>query len=364
MATFDKYTPDPDPELKNPERGMYSGSTPNTPEEFHTIVPKWLWLAPVCNVNLTWNGHNQPGTSPELNAYAAKLEDARRDGYKILFRPRYDQRDPEAQEGDPPAGPSDCTFDGGSAKVFHADSIACQKNHITAIANMLGDYKDVIAFIHAGYLGNWGEWNTARGSDDPSDYGPENAPLLYNIAFRKEIIDHLIDEYERVSIMQHVEFRRPVFAKEVLMRKEDARIGFHNDCFMSNEDDFDTYENFDDVNDANFPITPDNAIEYAQNLTATASFGGETCGATGSERWRTCKNMTEPGSSEPESLHMNYLNADWHKDAVTVWSTSVPSCYDDIRRNLGYRFEVRSVEYPETVSAGAKFSVAVDVVNT
>ena len=271
MEKFDDYTADPDPELKNPERGMYSGSTPNTPEEFHTIVPKWLWLAPVCNVNLTWNGHNQPGTSPELNAYAAKLEDARRDGYKILFRPRYDQRDPEAQEGDPPAGPSDCTFDGGSAKVFHADSIACQKNHITAIANMLGDYKDVIAFIHAGYLGNWGEWNTARGSDDPSDYGPENAPLLYNIAFRKEIIDHLIDEYERVGIMQHVEFRRPAFAKEVLMRKEDARVGFHNDCFMSTvdeatgfKDDFDTYENFDadEDNAANF-ASPDEAYHWA-----------------------------------------------------------------------------------------------------
>jgi hypothetical protein len=72
--------------------------------------------------------------------------------------------------------------------------------------------------------------------------------------------------------------------------------------------------------------------------------------------------MTGP-SSEPESLHMNYLNADWHKDAVTVWSTSVPSCYDDIRCNLGYRFEVTCVEYTKTVSAGDTFSVAVDVEN-
>jgi len=47
-----------------------------------------------------------------------------------------------------------------------------------------------------------------------------------------------------------------------------------------------------------------------------------------------------------------------------VWSKSVPSCYDDIRRNLGYRFEVTCVEYTETFSAGETFSVAVDVKNT
>ena len=35
----DDYVADTDHLLKNPERGMYFGSTPNTPEEFHTIVP-------------------------------------------------------------------------------------------------------------------------------------------------------------------------------------------------------------------------------------------------------------------------------------------------------------------------------------
>jgi hypothetical protein len=363
-AVKEDYVADTDHLLKNPERGMYFGSRPNTPAEFHTIVPQWLWLAPACDENLVWDTTNQT-TSPVLKKYAEeKLDHARSEGYKILFRPRYDQRDPEAQEGDPPEGPSNCKFEGGSAKVFHAASRECQKNHITAIANMLGDYKDVIAFIHAGYLGNWGEWNTEK--DKAGVYGPENAPLLYNIAFRTEIIDWMIDEYDRVGIMQHVEFRRPVFAKEVLMRKQDARIGFHNDCFMSNKDDFDTYENFDDVNDANFPITPDNAIEYAQNLTATASFGGETCGDEGSERWRTCSNMTGP-SSEPASLHMNYLNGDHADDAVPTWENGDAQgnvCYDEIRRRLGYRFEVTRVEYPETVSAGETFSVAVDVVNT
>lgn len=76
-AVFDtNYVTDANPALLNPERGMYFGRQPDSDDD-HTIVPKWLWLAPVCNVNLTWNGLNQAGTSVVLNAYASDLEVAR-----------------------------------------------------------------------------------------------------------------------------------------------------------------------------------------------------------------------------------------------------------------------------------------------
>src|SRR5215208_1575354 len=177
MEKFDNYTPDNNPDLTNPERGMYSSAlgtpnfgvdTPTHKANYHTIFPAWLWLRPWCNKELVWNGYLGDQTSPVLNEYAKTLEDARSGGYKILFRPRYDRTDqknkpdgtvdPDYDQNDV-YGPSDCTFDGGTDKVFHADSLKRQKDHITAIANMLGDYKDVIAFIQAGYLGRWGEWN-------------------------------------------------------------------------------------------------------------------------------------------------------------------------------------------------------------
>src|SRR5688500_7536709 len=123
----DDYVADSNPDLTNPERGMYSGDTPNFGDEnlplkernYHTIVPEWLWLAPACDENLVWDPDPiNDNTSPVLKKYAEeKLDKARSEGYKILFRPRYDQRDPEAQEGPPPEGPSNCKFDGGGAKV-------------------------------------------------------------------------------------------------------------------------------------------------------------------------------------------------------------------------------------------------------
>src|SRR5829696_4090492 len=134
------YKSDDNPALKNPERGMYFGGLPSSSESY-TIVPEWLWLDTVCGQNLTWNGYNQSGTSPVLNAYATKLRTYRTNGVKVLFRPRYDKPDGNS--------PSDCTING--ARVFHANSKTRQFNHIDAIAAMLGAHRDVIAYIQAGY---------------------------------------------------------------------------------------------------------------------------------------------------------------------------------------------------------------------
>ena len=407
MATFDKYTPDSNPDLMNPERGMYSGDTPNFGDvnlplkdrNYHTIVPQWLWLRPWCNKELVWNGYLGDQTSPVLNEYAKTLEDARSGGYKILFRPRYDRTDQENKpdgtvdpDYDPndENGPSDCKFDGGTDKVFHADSLGRQKRHIDAVAAMLGVYKDVIAFIQAGYLGRWGEWNW----DPDSGYTPDNAPLLADIAFREEIIDQVLFAYAAAGIAQDVELRTPVFAKEVVVRNASANVGLHNDCFMQSRNisgeewpeilgsDGGTYSDFliPQVGGGfasgslqNFGSEPA-ARKWAGDWTENSSFGGETCPRNppelGLERWRQCTLMTGTTSepAEPAALHMNYLNRDYAK-AVGVFLSAVDEwenggCYEEIRRRLGYRFEVTRVEYPETVSTGETFSVAVDVVNT
>jgi len=160
-----------------------------------------------------------------------------------------------------------------------------------------------------------------------------------------------------------------------------ANVGLHNDCFMSSDDpngsDGGTYSHFtdfaDDGSTQNLSIslhlnTEEDAREWAKKRTENSSFGGETCPRkpTGSERWRSCTNMTG-ATSEPASLHMNYLNQDFVKDAIKTWKDGDAQgnvCYDDIRRQLGYRFEVRSVEYPKDVWAGGTFRVTFDVVNT
>jgi hypothetical protein len=417
------YDPDLNPDLMNPERGMYfeeyPGDTTDSRRQTHTIVPRWLNLTDWCNKDLTWDPDNPDRTSQVLTDYAVWLEEARTKtrelGFpmKVLFRPRYDQV-VEVAEGVRCNVPSNCTFvGGGSEKVFHADSLERQKNHIDAVATMLADYADVIAFIHAGYLGNWGEWNTASSSDQCPSYSQANAPLLYCCTDRNAIIDHMLSAYAAAGITQDVELRTPVFAKEVVERytkdgKPPPNIGLHNDCFMSSKDndvvpvdgsDSGTYSDFfgccpppcdcccppeapcDSPPPCDCPQTccrssncrslenfesEVKARAWAAEWTAGSSFGGETCPAGGTERWRHCRNMIG-ANSEPALLHMTYLNGHYAEGAVDAWElgdADGDTCYADIRRDLGYRFVVNSVEYTRTVAGGQKFFVRVEVENT
>jgi hypothetical protein len=419
------YDPDPNPLLKNPERGMYRSRRPEVDgddaanddvndadeddrdgndgndddvddddDDDHTIVSEWLWLGEVCNEPLTWEGIDDPRTSDVLRMYARRLEGARRrdevgrrEPHKKLFRPRYDKF--------PNGGLVSDGCDRNGVKVFHAPTMERQKNHIDEVAKMLGEYKDVIAFIQAGYLGNWGEWNWAGGpSNDP--YTSANAPFLADRSLRKEVIDYVLAAYAAQNIQQHVELRRPVFAKEVLACNPSANVGLHNDCFMTTDDDMGTYANLDP--DCDPPIVEDcdpstvevcnpsnfadpeaeNAKAWAKDRTARFSFGGETCPAGGNERWRQCSNMVDDDGDpatvdddDPATLHLSYLNAEYAADddpvpgvlgAVSTWKSG--GCYDEIRRRLGFRFEVRQVEYTKTVAAGQEFLVRVVIENT
>lgn len=349
MTIDTDYTTDDSPALKNPERGIYSGSDPNAGT--HTIVPKWLMLHDVCKADLIWEGLDDPRTSEKLRKYAQELEECRVDGVKVLFRPRYDK--PDTSD---PNLPSDCEVNG--TQVFHADTMERQINHIDAVAAMLGDYRDVIAYIQAGYLGRWGEWNTE--SDNAAQ-----APFLYNNPERAKIIDHILSAYADHGIEQHVELRRPVFMQEVLDRNPDANVGFYNDCFMSNDSDGGTYTNFSE-SPANIDENDEEKLlaewkKRAQSFTAERSSGGETCPMStppDPPRWHSCSNMR----SEPATMHMNYLNIDWAKNVVPTWEAG--GCYDEIRSRLGYRFEVTRVEYTPAVAPGQSFSVTIDILNS
>lgn len=174
----------------------------------------------------------------------------------------------------------------------------------------------------------------------------------------------MLSAYAAQGIVQDVELRRPVFAKEVTDRNPSVNVGLHNDCFMTDQDDMGTYGHFPG-SPANFGTEAD-AKAWAQSFTADKSFGGETCPLTDNpedpafhtERWRVYSNMT----SEPAALHMNYLNGEWAADAVSTWESG--GCYPEIRSRLGYRFEVKRVDYTPAVASGHNFSVTIDIANS
>lgn len=348
MTTPDtNYTRDDDPPddpLLNPERGFYCNTVPDPMQKhYHTLMPAYLYLDEWCNKDLVWDDVTPANTSEVLKEFAQdKLDPARAAGAKVVFRPRYDTE----EDNDP----SKCG-------LFHADTVERQKDHIDVIAKMIASYKDVVAFIQAGYLGKWGEWN-AHGFSDAT------APFLFNDATRAEIIDHVLKTYKEHQIEQDVGLRRPVFAREVILRAEAngeprPNVGIHTDCFMSSNSDGGTYSKFKDI-EANFE-TVEEAKAYARELAEDASFGGETCeneDNPGSERWRDCDQVL----AESAEMHLTYLNGDFFQGALDLWGEK--GCFETIRRRIGYRFEVKRVEYTQNVAPGGSFTVAIDIVNS
>lgn len=331
------YESDPDPDRLDPERGIYYWAP--RADDPHTLVGEWLYLGERCDQELGWEGRGAEGTSPVLDAYAAVLEEHRAAGRKVIFRPRYDRPESDAL--------NDCG-------VFQAQTEELAYRHVEAVAAMLAAYREVIAFVEAGYLGRWGEWNWAG-------YGPENAPILADPARRRAFLDHVVRTYGSAGLDRFVGVRRPVFARELMATHPESsvHVSLYNDCFMTDASDMGTYANAESDNPHNFGSVEE-ARTFAQTWTENAPFGGETC-PSADPRWASCEAMVGT-DSEPASLHMVYLHGAWAADARETWEAG--GCYDEIKRRLGYRFEVERVAFPPRVAAGERVSVSIDVRNT
>ena len=199
-----------------------------------------------------------------------------------------------------------------------------QINHIDAVAAMLGDYRDVIAFIQAGYLGRWGEWNT----DGMRGGNVRRAAALQPRRSQRDH-RHVLAAYAAEGIAQDVELRRPVFAKgrwssaQCLGERRAPQRLLHEQHRRSDEQRRGTYWHLlgPPRQPANFGRLRNGgrARAWAQDWTENASFGGETCpmnGAAVTSAGGSCSSMIGAQLGEPATLHMNYLNGDWAPDAV------------------------------------------------
>jgi hypothetical protein len=137
-----------------------------------------------------------------------------------------------------------------------------------------------------------------------------------------------------------------------------ARIGFHNDCFLSGEDDYGT---FYDYGSSDQPRQPANAMlrKYIEADTKFTVVGGETCDDSFSPQ----NDCAPAGHAEKEmrSMHYSYLNADYNNDVNNDWDSS--GCLDNIKKNLGYRFVLRKAILPQQASKIAPLVIDFTIAN-
>lgn len=101
---------------------------------------------------------------------------------------------------------------------------------------------DAIAYLEAGFIGYWGEWNRSTNG------------LRTNPQARRKILKKLLSVLppERMVALRYSYYKgdifnqqQPLTESEAFNRSGRARTGAHNDCFLAEIDDWGTYNHTD-----------------------------------------------------------------------------------------------------------------------
>lgn len=323
-------------DFANPERGFY--------RHWETLssAPSALPLAALVDDRVvhhmtlilrlyyldTFAGQGTPISPSFLQLIENDLATLRAAGVKCVLRFAYAQ--PERWPPAIPYGDADKT------------TILAQLQQLEPI---LRANADVIAVVHAGFIGLWGEWYYTDHFGDAGVVSPQDWTE------RREVLTALLDLLPpvRKAQVRTPDYKQTLFQTadsvpraEALEPTYRSRTGFHNDCFLASDDDFGTYVDGDD--------RPFLAAE-----TTFFPMGGETCNPN------PPRSECTTALAELDTYHWSYLNADYHPDVLASWVTG--GCMDEVRKRLGYRLALQQGTYDAEVRPGDQFHVSIGVEN-
>ena len=255
-----------------------------------------------------------------LNNIQGDFDNIRTAGLKVIVRFSYSDR-----QGSRPQQPS-------KAQIL---------SHISQLSPILNKNKDVIFSIQAGFIGTWGEWyytnSTEFGTkDDISDEQKENRKDIINAILSTTPIE--IPIQVRYVWIKNKLYKYPQLNDTTAYQNTpNARIGFYNDAFLNDWGDNGTYSVSDSCSN---PIGTDDYL-YLSNETKYLPMTGEINGINGCGKGEEVHRTTGANAiKEMDLTNWTTLNRDFD---TTFWEQVIASNhYDEIVKNLGYRFILES----------------------
>jgi hypothetical protein len=313
-ATFAGSTTD----FLNPERGFYvtpadSEMNAATLQHFSDVYNTRLFLYIV-----RLDAYANTATLPQsfIDTLNARFAAGRAAGMKFVAFPAYNY----SRGGDAP--------------------IDIVLQHIAQLGAVWAKNADVIPFLKAGYIGQWGEWH-----DSTNGLDSDANKLAIKNAILANTPSTTIVHFRTPSDVAKWYPNNPAAAAA-------ARIGFHNDCYMANDTDAATF-----TGGLSDPLRA-----YAKTMAENSGFGGETC--VGSDF------LTNPASariscaqalSEHPAYHMTWLNGSYAEEFMNSWKSG--GCWDQISRSMGYRLQLDSVNHAPSASKGTAAAINVNLRN-
>jgi hypothetical protein len=301
--------------ILNPERGFYATTTLVDAPDLSglrasgaTLVHSYVRLDQYRTSDLP---------DSLLQQASAGFDEARQAGVKVILRFAYNFGPYPNSEPDAPA--------------------AWVLKHIARVQPLLEANADVIAVVQAGFIGAWGEWHTSTND-------------LTEPKTRQQILEALVSATpaSRSVQLRYPPYKQAMYGAALTEANAfgssfAARVGHHNDCFVSSETDVGTY--------------PEGQVDafrdYVGADTAFVPMGGETCAVSAP------RSECASALAEMAKLHFSYINREFHEDVLSSWQP----CRQEMERRLGYRLLLESAALPEAVKPGGSFTLALQLKN-
>ena len=208
--------------------------------------------------------------------------------------------------------------------------------HIVQLTPLWRANADVIAVLHPGFVGAWGEWHSSTNN-------------LTDPAARLQIFDALLQALppDRMTMSRRPSFKKdaygaPLTAATAFSGTPLSRVGHLNDCFLASANDMGTYQVAGEE-------------QYAVDDSAFVPVGGETC-AVNAPRSECASALREMAR-----LHWSFINTSYHLDVIKSWKDG--GCFSTITCRLGYRLALLQHEVPTAVRKGETLSLSVRLTN-
>ena len=323
--------------FSNPERGFFKFTNTHSTNYELVLQPNLITYRTAENISLIYRCFyledfiTTPISQAYLNNMQTDFNRIRNAGLKAIIRFAYTR--------DINASPKDAT----KTQILA---------HIAQVEPLLVANVDVIAVMQAGFIGTWGEWYyTSQPEFGGWGYNLTNLTLA-NINNRKEVVNAML---EALPSHRMIQIRYPNMKQKICnvlsaiplniafnetMR---TRIGHHNDCFLSSNNDVGTYENIA----TEYP--------YLEQETKYVPMGGESCAF-----FESRTNCTT-AIFELAKFHWSYMNKDYFPSVMQNFQSN--NCFNEIEKNLGYRFELISGVYPQTINNTGSFPISLTLKN-
>lgn len=227
------------------------------------------------------------------------------------------------------------------------------QQHLQQLAPILNANEDVISSMEAGFIGAWGEWhNSTNSSDLPAAKQAVWSAILANLPASRMVAIRMPFDIRQFQV------NGPLTSGEAFSGSAKARTGSHQDCFLASPDDWGTWGvAYDGTtktwNPSGFTVQEDKDYIAANGLYAVV--GGETC------NYNPPRSDCPTALAELEYLRFSYLNEDFEQSIIQGFKTQ--GCFDEIKRRLGYRFEMLNGSYSTNVPSGGPYSFDLQLTN-